>query len=157
MMNQYSGILIPIVALLIPIVAIIAAAFNQAQQRRLRADQQMAMIARGVPLAEIEAFLQRVEPVDNNDRPIKDPVRSLGNARRTATVLISLGIGLIVFFLIFGCIFLTHIDHEAGWVFIAVSAAGLIPLAIGIGFLFDYNLQKRELSRFGLEVGAEKG
>jgi len=28
-------------------------------------------------------------------------------------------------------------------------------LVIGIGFFIDYNLQKRELSRFGLEIGAE--
>jgi hypothetical protein len=155
-MNEYSGILIPIVALLIPIVAIIVGGVNQAQQRRIRADQQMAMIARGVPLSEIEAFLQRTSPVDNNDRPIKDPVRSLGNSRRAAMVLISLGTGLIVFFLIFGSVMLHHVDKDAGWVLIAVSAAGLIPLAIGIGFLFDYNLQKREMSRFGLEVGADK-
>jgi hypothetical protein len=155
-LNQYSGVLIPIVALLIPIVAIIAGAASQAHQRRLRADQQMAMIARGVPLAEIEAFMQRTAPVDHEDRPIKDPMLSLGNALRTATVLISLGAGLIVFFLIFGYIMLQHVGTVAGWVLIAVSASGLIPLAIGIGFLFDYNLQKRELSRFGLEVGADR-
>ena len=117
-MNQYSGVLIPIVAMLIPIVAIIAGAFNQAQKRRIRADQQMAMLARGVPLAEIEAFQQRTAPVDSEERSIKDPMRALGNARRTAMV--------------------------------------LIPLGIGIGFLVDYNLQKRELSRFGLEVAADK-
>jgi hypothetical protein len=35
------------------------------------------------------------------------------------------------------------------------AAVGIIPLAIGIGFFVDYNLQKRELSRFGVEVGAE--
>jgi hypothetical protein len=155
-MNEYSGILIPIVALLIPIVAIIAAAYNQAQQRRLRSDQQMAMIARGVPLAEIEAFMQRTAPVDQEERPIKDPMRSLANARRTATVLISLGIGLISFLLIFGGVMFAHVNQTAGWALIACSAAGLIPLAIGIGFLFDYNLQKRELSRFGLEVEADK-
>ncbi len=156
MFNQYSGILIPIVAMLIPIVAIIAGAFTAAHQRRLRTDQQMAMIARGVPLAEIEAFLQRTAPVGNDDRPIKDPMRSLANSRRTAMVLIPLGIGLSVFFLIFGAVMLSHVDKDAGWVLIAVSAAGLIPLAIGIGFLVDYNLQKREMSRFGLEVGADK-
>ena len=33
------------------------------------------------------------------------------------------------------------------------AAVGLIPLAIGVGFLIDYQLQKRDLSRFGLEVG----
>ena len=71
-------------------------------------------------------------------------------------VLIPLGIGLTMFFLIFGAIMLSHVDKDAGWVLIAVSAAGLIPLAIGIGFLVDYNLQKRELSRFGLEVAADK-
>jgi hypothetical protein len=38
---------------------------------------------------------------------------------------------------------------------LAVSACGLPPLAIGIGFFVDYALQKRELTRFGLEVGAE--
>jgi hypothetical protein len=155
-MNQYSGVLIPIVALIIPIVAIIAGAYNQAQQRRLRADQQMALIARGVPLAEVEAFIQRTTPVDQEDRPIKDPMRSLGNARRTAMVLIPLGIGLTAFFLIFGAIMLNQVNRQAGWALIAVSAAGVIPLAIGIGFLVDYNLQKREMSRFGLEVGADK-
>ena len=155
-MNQYSGVLIPIVALLIPIVAIIAGAFTQAHQRRIRADQQMAMIARGVPLAEIEAFQQRNSPVDREDRPIKDPMRSLANSRRTAMVLIPLGIGLTMFFLIFGSIMLSHVNKDAGWVLIAVSAAGLIPLAIGVGFLIDYNLQKREMSRFGLEIAADK-
>lgn len=155
-MHDLSPILIPALAMLIPIVAIISGAAVQVQQRRLRADQQMAMIARGVPLAEIEAFMQRTSPVDQNDRPIKDPMRSLGNARRTATVLVSLGVGLIVFFLLFGFVMLHHVDKDAGWVLIAVSAAGLIPLAIGIGFLFDYNLQKREMSRFGLEIGADR-
>jgi hypothetical protein len=32
-------------------------------------------------------------------------------------------------------------------------AIGLIPLAIGVGFLIDYNLQKRDLAHFGLEAG----
>jgi hypothetical protein len=155
-MNEYSGVLIPIVAMLIPIVAIISGVLGQMHKRRLRADQQMAMIARGVPLAEIEAFMQRTDPVDSEERPIKDPMRSLGTARRTAMVLIPLGIGTTLFFLIFGGIMLSHVNHEAGWVLIAASATGLIPLAIGIGFFVDYNLQKREMSRFGLEVGADK-
>jgi hypothetical protein len=38
---------------------------------------------------------------------------------------------------------------------LAGAAVGIIPLAIGIGFFVDYHLQKRELSRFGLEIGAE--
>ena len=40
-------------------------------------------------------------------------------------------------------------DHEV----LSGGAFGLIPLSIGVGFFVDYNLQKRDLSRFGLEVG----
>jgi hypothetical protein len=57
-------------------------------------------------------------------------------------------LGLVLFF-----ITLTAVLHERA--ILAGAAAGLIPLAIGIGFFIDYNLQKRELSRFGLEIGAE--
>lgn len=155
-MNQYSGFLIPIVAMLVPIVAIIAGAYGQVEQRRIKAEQQMALIARGVPLAEVEAFFRRTSPVTTDDRPVRDPQRSLRNARRTATVLISLGAGLTLFFLIFGAVMYAHVSVTAGWALIASSAAGLIPLAIGVGFLFDYNMQKREVSQFGLEVESGK-
>ncbi len=59
------------------------------------------------------------------------------------------GVGISVFGLL-----LTWIvrEHDV----LVVAAAGLIPLAIGIGFFVDYELQKRELSRFGLEIGPEK-
>ncbi len=41
-------------------------------------------------------------------------------------------------------------EHEV----LAGASVGLIPLAIGVGFLLiDYHLPKRDLSRFGLEVG----
>ena len=60
----------------------------------------------------------------------------------------SVGVGLTLFF-----ITLSYILQERD--VLAGAAVGIIPLAIGIGFFIDYNLQKRELSRFGLEVGAE--
>jgi len=143
-------VLIPIVALAIPIVAIVGGIVSQVHANRLKADTRMALIARGVPLAEIDAFL-KTQPEDG-ERAVKDPMRSLGNARRAATVLIAVGVGLMAFFLIFGSVMLAKVNPTAGWALIACSAAGLIPLAIGIGFVFDYNMQKRELSRFGLEV-----
>lgn len=153
-MEHIDPVVIPVMAMLIPIVAIIAGAYSQAHAKRMRADQTMAMIARGVPLAEIEAFQQR-HP-DGRERGVKDPMRSLGNARRTAMVLIPLGIGLFVFFIVFGIVALHHIDQTAGWSMIGCSATGLIPLAIGIGFLVDYRMQQRELAQFGLEVGDGK-
>ena len=124
-------------------VAIVSGIWFEAQQRRNKAEQRMAMIARGVPIAEIERLLSGDE-----EKRVRDPLRSLGNARRAGIVLVSVGLGLLLFF-----ISLFVILHERD--VLAGAAVGIIPLAIGIGFFVDYNLQKRELSRFGLEVGAE--
>jgi hypothetical protein len=142
-----SPFVVPVAGCLVGIVAIISGIWLDAQKRRLKSEERMAMLARGVPLAEIEKMLG----AGNEEKPlVKDPLRSLGNARRAGIVLVSVGAGLILFFLV-----LTEILHVRE--VLSGAAAGLIPLAIGVGFFIDYNLQKRELSRFGLEVGAESG
>jgi hypothetical protein len=125
-------------------VAIVSGIWFEAQQRRNKAEQRMAMIARGVPIAEIEKLLGS----GDDEKRVRDPLRSLGNARRAGIVLVSVGLGLMLFFIM---LYVILNEREV----LAGAAAGIIPLAIGIGFFVDYNLQKRELSRFGLEVGAE--
>ena len=75
-------------------------------------------------------------------------MRSLGNARRIGIILVSIGVGLAVF----GSLLASILQVRE---VLTVSAAGLIPLAIGIGFFVNYALQKRELARFGLEVAAD--
>jgi hypothetical protein len=139
-----SPFVVPVAGCAVGAVAIVSGIWFEAQQRRNKAEQRMAMIARGVPIAEIEKLLGS----GDEEKRVKDPLRSLGNARRAGIVLVSVGVGLILFFLV-----LTVILHVRE--VLSGAAAGLIPLAIGIGFFIDYNLQKRELSRFGLEVGAE--
>ena len=141
----HSPYIVPLGAFLVAIVAIGGGIWAGAQQQRLRAEQRMAMLARGMSLDDIERVLGKGMEYD---KAPKDPLRSLSNARRAGIVLVSTGIGLILFFVV-----LTVIVGERD--VLAGAAAGLIPLAIGIGFFVDYNLQKRELSRFGLEVGAE--
>jgi len=103
------------------------------------------MLARGMSIEQIEQLLGSGE---DEKKPPKDPLRSLSNARRTGIILVSTGAGLMLFFFA-----LTAIIGERA--ILSGAAAGLIPLAIGVGFFIDYHLQKRELSRFGLEVGAE--
>jgi hypothetical protein len=140
----FSPFIVPVAGCVVGIVAIIAGIWLDAQKRRLKSEERVAMISRGVPIAEIE----RLIGVGEEKPPVKDPLRSLSNARRTAIVLVSVGMGLMLFFVI-----LSYIVQERD--VLAGAAAGLIPFAIGVGFFVDYNLQKRELSRFGLEVGAE--
>jgi hypothetical protein len=40
-------------------------------------------------------------------------------------------------------------------VLLIIAAAGIIPIAIGLGFWIDYKMQARDLARFGLEVDAQ--
>ena len=101
------------------------------------------MVARGMSADDIDKLLGKR---NDDGKPAKDPIQSLVNTRRTAIVLISSGAGLSLFFLVLTWILRVH-EVLSG------AAVGLIPLAIGVGFLIDYNLQKRDLSRFGLEVG----
>jgi hypothetical protein len=141
-----SPFIIPLGGLAVGVVAIVGGLWTQAHSRRVRADERMAMIARGMSITEIEQLLGSGN--EEEIRPPKDPLRSLSNARRAGIVLVSCGIGIILC-----CIILTLVIGERD--ILAGAAAGLIPLAVGIGFFVDYRLQKRELSRFGLEVGAE--
>jgi hypothetical protein len=143
---HWNPLMIPLGAFVVAIVAIVAGIMSEAHRQRLRAEQRMAMVARGMGAEDIDKLLGGPS---EDARPAKDPLRSLGYARRTAIVLISVGVGLVIFGLL-----LTWIvqEHDV----LVVAAAGLIPLAIGIGFVVDYQLQKRELSRFGLEIGQEK-
>jgi hypothetical protein len=138
--------IVPLGAFAVGIVAIVAGIWSQAHAVRVKAEQRMAMLGRGMSIADIEQLLGSGE---EEKKAPKDPLRSLSNARRTGIVLVSSGTGIMLFFFA-----LTAIIGERN--ILSGAAIGLIPLAIGIGFFIDYNLQKRELSRFGLEVGADQ-
>ena len=135
-------LLVPIAALLVGAVAILSGVFSRAHARRLKADQRMAMIARGMRADEIATLLGTTD----DDRPAPpDPHRSLALARRTGIILCASGVGLAIFFIVLALILQVR-EVYAG------AAVGIIPIAVGIGFFIDYQLQKRDLSRFGLEV-----
>jgi hypothetical protein len=107
----------------------------------------MAMVQRGMTAEQIDLVLRSTRD-DGGEIKTRDPLRSLANARRTGVILVSIGVGIILFGTLLAAI---ERDRET----LVVSACGLIPLAIGIGFFVDYHLQKRELARFGLEVAAD--
>src|SRR3982074_1387863 len=54
-----------------------------------------AVAARGVPIPEIERLLGS----GDEEKRVRDPLRSLGNARRAGIVLVSVGLGLMLFFI----------------------------------------------------------
>jgi len=134
-----SPFMVPLGAFVVGIVAIVSGIAGGAYKQRLKTEQRLAMLARGMSAGEIEKVLNA------DGRAARDPIQGLASTRRTAIVLISTGVGIMLSFLVLAWIVN---DHEV----LSGGAFGLIPLSIGVGFFVDYNLQKRDLSRFGLEV-----
>ena len=120
-----SPFIVPLGAFLVAIVAIVSGIVGQAHARRLKAEQRMAMVQRGMTAEQIDLVLRSTRD-DGGEIKTRDPL--------------------------FGTL-LAAIERDRET--LVVSACGLIPLAIGIGFFVDYHLQKRELARFGLEVAAD--
>ncbi|AFL88397.1 hypothetical protein Terro_2490 [Terriglobus roseus DSM 18391] len=138
----YSPFIVPVAGCLMILGLGVAGIFSEIRNKELRSQERIAMLNRGVPLADIERMMRSA---NEDEKRVRDPLRSLGNTRRAAMVLISLGIGLCAFGLLLYAILLVRPT-------LIVAAAGVINLCIGVGFLVDYNMQKRELSRFGMEV-----
>jgi hypothetical protein len=132
--------MVPLGAFLVGIIAIIAGVAGGAYKQRLKTEQRLAMLARGMSAADIERVLSA------EGKSAKDPIQGLASTRRTAIVLISTGVGVMLSFVVLAWIVN---DHEV----LSGGAFGLIPLSIGGGFFIDYMMQKRELAHFGLEVG----
>jgi hypothetical protein len=137
---HWSPFMIPLGAFVVGIVAIVSGVTGGAYKQRLKTEQRLAMLARGMSASDIEKVLNA------DGRAAKDPLQGIASTRRTAIVLISTGVGIMLSFLVLAWIVN---DHEV----LSGGAFGLIPLSIGVGFFIDYTLQKRDLSHFGLEVG----
>ena len=135
-----SPFMVPLGAFVVGIVAIVAGVVGGAYKQRLKTEQRLAMLARGMSAGDIEKVLSA------EGKTAKDPLQALGSTRRTAIVLISTGLGIMLSFMLLAWIVN---DHEV----LSGGAFGLIPLSIGVGFFIDYIMQKRELAHFGLEVG----
>src|SRR6266851_708645 len=72
----FSPFVVPVAGCLIAIVAIVSGIWLDGHKRRIKSEERIAMISRGVPLAEIEKVLGS----GSEDKPpVKDPLRSLGN------------------------------------------------------------------------------
>jgi hypothetical protein len=116
--------------------------YSEMHQRRMRSQERMTLLARGMSVEDIERLQRQVQNEDASD-----PVRTMNAIRRTAMILFGSGTGIVLFGLLLAAILQTR-------VLLIVAAAGLIPVAIGAGFWIDYKMQARDLALFGLEVDA---
>lgn len=128
----FSPFVIPVAAFALVLGIVIANNIANYNTRKLQSEERMAAIAKGLPLPEPSA-----EPV-----AVVDQRKRARGLRTGGIVCVAVGIGLALF-----SFALTWIvgEHDV----LAVAAAGLIPLAIGVGLLVDYAFQMRDLNSSG--------
>ncbi len=141
-----SPFIVPLGAFAVAIAAILGGIIAKVRTQQIQADQRLGMLARGIPIAEVERVLGNAQHGDAPLRSPWNPTRSATMMRRTGLILIFSGLGIVAFF-----VALVIILHEKE--VYSGAAVGLVPIFIGIGFLVDYRLQVRDLARLRDETG----
>jgi uncharacterized protein DUF6249 len=118
-MGDVGAGLIGLVAVVLFLGIPMAGMYTYFRVRKLKTDERMAAIARGVSV------------------PFEEPIAPSARSRKNAILLISGAVGYIA---AFGLI--AGIVHEPEtW---TAAAFGLIPLSIGVGYLLDFTITRRE-------------
>ena len=135
-----SPFIVPVSGTLMILGIVVAVVWSGVRRREMESQERLAAIARGlVPATTPEA-------VATGQERLTTVARQRDTSRRAGLVLSFLGVGLVLFGLV-----LTWIVRERE-VF-TVAAAGLFPLAIGVGFLIDAGMKSRDLELATLPGG----
>jgi len=114
-----GGDLVGLVAVTLGMGVPIAALYTYYRVRKLRSEERLAAIARGVEI------------------PVEPELSQAARSRRNGILLIAGALG---FMATFSLVAQIQADRD----FWTVATFGIIPLAVGIGYLFDFSLVRRE-------------
>lgn len=114
-----GGDIIGLVAVIMSLGVPLGALYTYYRVRRLRSEERLAAIARGV------------------DIPMEPELNQAARSRRAGILLVSGAIGFIVTFSLIAQI---QADRDI-W---TVAAFGIIPLAVGLGYFVDWKLIHRD-------------
>jgi hypothetical protein len=114
-----DGQLIGLVAVILGMGVPLGALYTYFRVRKLRSEERLAAIARGV------------------DIPMEPELNQMARSRRAGILLVSGALGYI---LTFGLIAQIQADRDV-W---TAAALGIIPLAVGIGYFVDWSMIRRD-------------
>jgi ABC-type Fe3+ transport system permease subunit len=119
-MKEIGSAIVLLVVFLIPITAIIVSYFT----RKLQSEERLRAIEKGVPLPEIPASLP-------------DRWQRAADLRLAGLILVAVGLGLVA-------LFVGLWWSVEGFPF-GVCFAATIPFLIGVAFLYEYRMRRKEL------------
>jgi hypothetical protein len=138
-----SPFVVPVAGCAMILGIVISKTVLSARNRRLLSEERLSAIARGVPPPPTPEELVLTQ----GPRPRTSLQRQRDISRLTGIVLLSVGVGLVLFFIALTLIL--HV-HEV----LSGAAVGLLPLAVGGGFLIDARLKTREMAEATTEEAA---
>lgn len=120
----------------------VAGIWSGVRNREIRSQERLAMIAQGLqPEPDWEDSAAKAASQQNGPKSKGFGRQTDGaGARRAGLILVSIGCGLMVFFAFLSLV-LRERDVLSG------AAAGILPMAIGVGFLVDARLRRQEWER----------
>ena len=129
----WSPFIVPVAGCAMILGIVVAGIWSGVRNREIQSRERLEAIARGVPIPPTPEEL-----AITHGRPTADLRRRRANIRLTGVVLLASAVGLILFFSGLAAV-LQERNVLCG------AAVGLIPLAIGLGFLVDVKIQTREM------------
>ena len=115
-----DGGVIGLVAVIMSFGIPLGAMYTFYRVRKLRSDERLAALARGVEI------------------PLEPELSQAARSRRAGLLLVSGSIGYII---TFGLVANLQVDRDI-W---SAAAFGIIPLAVGIGYFLDWSMIRRDL------------
>lgn len=138
-----SPYIVPVAACAMTGCIVVASIWSGVRTREMRSHERLARIAQGLPVEPVsdgEDMRQATVPTSGAPVPPVRPSDGAG-AQRAGLILCSIGLGLIALFVFLG---LVQRDRDV----FSGAAAGILPLAIGIGFLVDARTRRKHLDRW---------
>lgn len=136
-----SPFIVPVAGCLMILGIVLGGVWSGVRNREIQSRERLEAIARGVPIPPTPEEL-----AITHGRPTSDLRRRRANIRLAGVVLLASAAGIILFFIALAAV----LQERA---VLCGAAAGLIPLAIGCGFLIDTKIQTKEMD----EVKAQSG
>ena len=129
---------------------VVAGIWSGVRTREIKSHERLARIAQGLPVEpDWEEATVKMAVAATSQGAAAFPRNDGSKARRAGVVLVSIGLGLLAFF--FALAVIVQVREV-----LAGGVAGILPLAIGIGFLVDARIKKAEFERY-MERGQAAG